>query len=193
MQALKQSAHISVEEYLAGELESDVRHEYLDGVVYAMAGASEEHINISMNIAFALRQHLRGKSCRVLMTEMKTRLSFADEEIFYYPDVMVLCDPRDTHDYFKRYPKVLIEVLSPSTESIDRREKFFNYRKIETLEEYVLVAQDKFEVTVHRRARQWRPESATKTSQSLRLPSLKFQMRLSAVYDQVSFGQGTSD
>ncbi len=192
MQALKQSAHISVEEYLAGELESDVRHEYLNGAVYAMAGASEEHIHIAMNIAFALHQHLRGKSCRVLMTDMKARLSFAEEEIFYYPDLMVYCDARDKESYFKRYPKVIVEILSPSTDSIDRREKFFNYRKIDTLQEYVLVAQDKLEVTVYRRANQWGPEVVTKAIQSLRIPSLKFQMRLSAVYDEVSFKPATT-
>jgi Uma2 family endonuclease len=79
----------------------------------------------------------------------------------------------------------VIEVLSPSTESIDRREKFLNYRRIETLEEYVLVDQDKMEVTVYRRAKQWAPEVVNKASQSWRLPSLKFAMRLAAVYDQV--------
>jgi Uma2 family endonuclease len=185
MQALKQSAAISVEEYLAGELESAVRHEYLSGVVYAMAGASDAHIAIVMNISFALNQHLRSGPCRVQMTEAKARVSFADEDIFYYPDVMVFCDRRDTQDYFKRYPKVVIEVLSPSTESIDRREKFLNYRRIETLEEYVLVDQDKMEVTVYKRAKQWAPEVVNKASQSWRLPSLKFAMRLTAVYDQV--------
>ncbi len=82
------------------------------------------------------------------MSEGKARLRLAGEEIFYYPDVMVVCDARDTDRYFKRYPKVLIEVLSDTTEAIDLREKFLSYRQIETLEEYVLVAQDKMEVTV---------------------------------------------
>lgn len=103
----------------------------------------------------------------------------------YYPDVMVTCDPRDTDRYFSRFPKVLIEVLSPETERTDRREKFLSYTQIETLEEYVLVAQDKMEVTVFRRANKWQPEIANKPDLQLRLPSLDFALPLSAVYEGV--------
>lgn len=190
MEALKQRALVSVEDYLAGEKDGEVRHEYLGGVVYAMAGASENHITISMNIAFALRQHLKGSRCRALMHETKARLSVQNEEAFYYPDVMVYCDPRDNDQSFKRFPKVVIEVLSPATESIDRREKFLNYRRIETLEEYVLVAQDKMEVTVFQRASQWEAQFMTEATQMLRLPSLGFAMTLDAVYDSVDFKVG---
>jgi Uma2 family endonuclease len=183
MEALKQTAVISVEEYLAGEERSEVRHEYVGGLVYAMAGASDNHIAICMNLAFALRHHVRGSSYRVLMTESKARLSLAQQEIFYYPDVMVYCDPRDNEDYFKRYPKILVEVLSPSTEGTDRREKFLNYRQIETLQEYVLVAQDKIEMTVFRRSNRWQPEVLTQSGETLRLPSLEFQMPVTEVYE----------
>ena len=86
-----------------------------------------------MNLAFALRNHLQGTSCRVQMSEGKARLRLAGEEIFYYPDVMVVCDARDTDRYFKRYPKVLIEVLSETTEAIDRREKFLSYKAPKSL------------------------------------------------------------
>jgi Uma2 family endonuclease len=98
---------------------------------------------------------------------------------------MVICDPRDTDRYFKRYPKVLIEVLSDSTESIDRREKFLSYRQIDTLEEYVLLAQDKMEVTVFRRADKWQPEVLRQREQLLRLGSLDLSQPLSAVYEGV--------
>src|ERR1700692_4715237 len=148
MEAVKQAERVSVEDYLAGEGRSAVRHEYVGGMRYAKAGASDEHITLCMNLAFALRTHLGGGLCRVKMSEGKARLRLADEDLFYYPDVMVACDPRDTDRYFKRYPKVLVEVVSESTEAIDRREKFLSYRQIETLEEYVLVAQDRIEVTV---------------------------------------------
>src|SRR6266536_6049488 len=158
MEAVKQAERVGVEDYLTGERDSPVRHEYVGGAVYAMAGASDEHIALCMNLAFALRSQLRGKPCRVQMSEGKARLRVAEEEIFYYPDVMVAGDPRDTGRYFKRYPRVLIEVLSETTERIDPREKFLSYRQIETLEEYVLVAQDKMEVTVFRREFQWQPE-----------------------------------
>ena len=138
-----------------------------------------------MNLAFALRNHLQGTSCRVQMSEGKARLRLAGEEIFYYPDVMVVCDARDTDRYFKRYPKVLIEVLSDTTEAIDLREKFLSYRQIETLEEYVLVAQDKMEVTVFRREFQWQPEVSLQPDQALRLESLDFSPPLEIVYEGV--------
>lgn len=134
MEAMPPVEWTSVEAYLALEQQIDIRHEYIGGAVYAMAGASDEHIALCMNIAFALRSHLQGTPCRVQMSEGKLRLRIANEEIFYYPDVLVACDPRDTDRYFKRYPKVLVEVLSESTEALDRREKFLSYRQIETLE-----------------------------------------------------------
>jgi Uma2 family endonuclease len=185
MEAVERAEMLSVEDYLAGEQRSAVRHEYVGGTVCAMAGASDEHIVICMNLAFALRTHLRGTPCRVQMSEGKARLRLANEDIFYYPDVMVVCDPRDTDRYFKRYPKILIEVLSESTEAIDRRKKFLGYRQIETLEEYVLVAEDKMEVTLFRRESHWQPEVLRRPDQHLRLASLDFTSPLSAVYEGV--------
>ncbi|HEV2208794.1 MAG TPA: Uma2 family endonuclease [Verrucomicrobiae bacterium] len=143
MEAAKQAERFSVPDYLAGEERSDVRHEYIGGAIYAMAGASDEHIALCMNLAFALRPHLHGSPCRVQMSDGKVHLRILNEDVFYYSDVMVFCDPRDTDRYFKRFPRILVEVLSDTTETIDRREKFLSYRQIETLEEYVLIAQDK--------------------------------------------------
>ncbi len=186
MEVIAKSASISVEDYLARELASEERHEYLDGVVYAMARASVDHNAISLNLASALRSHLRGKPCGAFMTDVKLRLAlFANDDVFYYPDVMVACDPRDTDKFFKRFPKVLLEVMSESTERIDRREKRWSYQQIETLEEYVLVAQDRMEVTLFRRANQWRPEVLTKQDQTLALASLEFSLPLSGVYEGV--------
>jgi len=108
-----------------------------------------------------------------------------NEEIFYYPDVMVACDPRDTDRYFKRYPKVLIEVLSESAEAIDRREKFLSYRQIETLDEYLLVAQDRMEVTIFRRSNQWQPELLKEPQQIVALSSPKFTVSLKEIYEGV--------
>jgi Uma2 family endonuclease len=185
METVENRAHLSVEDYLEGERRSEIRHEYLGGAVYAMAGTSREHNLISLNIASALRSHLRGRPCQVFVADLKVRLQVASDEIFYYPDVMVTCDPRDTERYFNRFPKVLIEVLSPETERTDRREKFLSYTQIETLEEYVLVAQDKMEVTVFRRANQWRPEVVKTPDEALRLASVDFALPLSAVYEDV--------
>jgi len=126
MQVVKDPAAISVAEYLAGEQDGEVRHEFIGGTAHAMAGASEEHNTIAMNIATALHAHLRGRPCRAFLLDLKVRLQIARTDIFYYPDVMVACDPRDSDRYFKRFPKVVIEVLSPDTERTDRREKFLS-------------------------------------------------------------------
>lgn len=91
-----------------------------------MAGGSEDHNLITLNLAFALRTHLRGRHCRVNVADVKVRLQISEEDVFYYPDVMVACDPRNLDPYFKRFPQVLIEVLSPHTEQTDRREKFLS-------------------------------------------------------------------
>jgi len=187
MKALRENAFITVDDYLEGEERSEVKHEYIGGQVHAMAGASKDHNRIAMNLASALGQRLKGTPCSVQMSDVKVHLSIADEEMFYYPDLMVTCDPRDSHPFFNQYPKVIIEVLSPTTEAIDRREKLQNYRRIEMLEEYALVAQDKMEVTVFRRANKWQPEIATKPEQALRLASLGFEMPMSAVYEDVRF------
>ena len=185
MEAMRQAAGMSVEDYLAAEERSKARHEYLGGSLYAMAGASDEHIALSMNLAFALRHHLQDSPCRVEMSDGKVRLRLAGEEVFYYPDVMVVCDPRDRDRYFKRFPKVVIEVLSESTEAIDRREKLLSYRQIETLEDYVLVAQDKMEVTGFALANGWQPAILRRPDEVLRLASLDFSISLRAIYDRV--------
>ncbi len=178
---------VSSEEYLKREQDGEVRHEYFGGRVYAMAGASEEHNTISVNLVSALHAHFRGKPCRAYIVDMKVRLEVSMTDIFYYPDIIVACDPRDTDRYFKRFPKVLVEVLSPDTERTDRREKFVSYTQIPTLEEYVLVAQDRMEVTVFRRAKNWQVEVFTEASQPMRLPSVDFSLRLSAVYEGIKF------
>src|SRR5712691_11604421 len=169
METAEKIGTVTVQDYLSGELRSETRHEYFGGSVYAMAVASEEHNAIAGNLFAALHAHLRGKPCRVFFVDMKVRLLITGTDIFYYPDLMVACDPRDTDRYFKRHPKVLIEVLSPDTESTDRREKFLSYTGIGTLEEYVLVAQDRREVTVFRRSQQWQPEILGQPGEALEL------------------------
>ena len=182
VQAVEHAASIGVEDYLAGELKSEIRHEYIGSLVYAMAGTSKVHNRICLNLSFALSSHLRGKPWQVFMENLKLRLRIANEDIFYYPDVVVTCDSRYTDEYYVNFPKVLIEVLSPDTERIDRREKFSSYTQIESLEEYILVAQDQTEVTVFRRSNNWRPEVINQPSQQLRIESLGFAVPLSAIY-----------
>jgi len=190
MNTALQADRVSVEEYIEGEEHSQIRHEYIGGMVYAMAGGSSTHNLISGNFFAALHSHVRGGPCQVFMADVKTRLLIANEDIFYYPDVMVACDARDTDAYFKRFPKVLIEVLSDSTERTDRREKFGSYIQIETLEEYVLVAQDKMEVTIFRRANQWKGEVLRLPEQEAGLTSLGFKILLRDVYEGIKFNAG---
>lgn len=186
MTAVEKPQPLTVEEYLEGEPHSEVRHEYIAGVVYAMAGTSLDHNTIAGNILTALRNHLAGKRCRVFMSDVKVRLEIAQDDVFYYPDVMVGCDPRDTEKFYLRHPKVIVEVLSESTERTDRREKLFSYMRIESLEAYVLVAQDKSEVTVFQRGKNWRGEVFKGREQSIRLDPIEFTMPLNAIYEGVA-------
>lgn len=185
MQAAEKAVALGVTDYLEGELQSENRHEYIGGAVYAMAGASDEHNVIRLHLAAALRSHLRGKPCQVYIADVKLRLLISEEDVFYYPDVMVACDLRDTNRYFKQYPKVLIEVLSPETERTDRREKYLSYMQIASLEEYVLVDQGRREVTVFRRTSKWQPEILTQAEAPLRLESLAFTLPLEMIYEGV--------
>lgn len=145
-------ALLSEAEYLALEEQSQVRHEYVDGQVYAMAGGSQRHNCIALNVASSLLMALRGKPCRVFMSDV--RLKVARDNAYYYPDVMVACgaterlagDQNSLDD-----PLLVVEVLSPSTETIDRREKLAAYRRLPSVREYVLVNQDSQQVEIYRR------------------------------------------
>jgi len=145
---------IPVQEYLEGELQSAVRHEYLAGEVYAMAGAGEKHGRIGLNLAFHLRAASRGGPCGVFMSDMKVRVNHSDG--FYYPDVLVTCDAQDTQPYYKQFPCLIAEVLSPATEAIDRREKLLAYRQLPSLLHYLLVSQEQRLVEWHSRDDQGR-------------------------------------
>ncbi|HYN79752.1 MAG TPA: Uma2 family endonuclease, partial [Lamprocystis sp. (in: g-proteobacteria)] len=141
MNQTAQCLTISVEEYLQGEPASPIRHEYIAGQVFAMAGAGEAHNRIAGNLFFHLRAATRGTPCGVFINDMKVRVTTHDA--FYYPDVLLTCDPRDRESLYKEAPCLIAEVLSPSTEVIDRREKLIAYRTLEALRYYLLVAQDR--------------------------------------------------
>ena len=130
-------------------MKSGIRREYVDGQVYAMAGAGEAHNLIAGNVFSRLRQAARGGPCRVFISDMKLRV--AAWNAFYYPDILVACDPLDGDAYFKEKPCLIVEVLSPATEGIDRREKLLAYRTLDSLREYVLIPQDRRPIEVYRR------------------------------------------
>ena len=178
----------TVEEYIQLEQTSESRHEYLGGQVFAMSGGSKEHNLIGGNIYSRLRSHLRGGSCSVFMADMKVRIELANQNksIFYYPDVIVSCDSQDTERFFLNYPCLIIEVLSPSTETIDRREKLVNYRTLKSLQEYVLVSQDEIKVEVYRQDSQgnWLIQILGKDEQ-LTLDSIGLNLTMADIYEDV--------
>ncbi len=141
---------ISPEEYLDIERQSPIRHEYRYGLVYAMAGSTDNHDRIAFNLLKLIDNHLGDTShCRFHSGNVKVNYQNA---FYYYPDAFVTCDPRDRDDrYIKRYPKLIVEVLSPSTQAFDVGEKFEDYRQLDALEEYVLIAQDSQTVECRRR------------------------------------------
>jgi Uma2 family endonuclease len=142
--------YISPEDYLAAEADSPIKHEYRDGEIYAMAGGTDAHITLALNLWALLRGHLRDQGCRAYALDMKVRIEALNR--FYYPDVMVTCDERDTAlRTYKQNPCLIVEVLSESTEAFDRGNKFADYRHLESLEEYVLISQTCQQVEVFRR------------------------------------------
>jgi Uma2 family endonuclease len=176
---------MSVVDYLAFEESNAVRHEFVAGEIHAMGGASRAHNKITGNIFARLHAGLRGGPCEVFTNDFKVRLEVAREEFFYYPDVVVSCHPQDIEKYFLRSPTLVIEVMSPSTETIDRREKHTHYRQAPTLEEYVRVAQERREVIVFRRASGWQGEVFTSPEATVEFRSVKRAMTVTEIYDGV--------
>lgn len=171
-------------DYLLGELASEIRHEYVDGEVFAMAGAGEAHNLISLNIAARLRGLVRGGPCRVYISDMKLRVK--TWKAYYYPDVMVTCDPTDSEANYKERPSLVVEVLSPSTERTDRREKMLAYRTLTDLREYLLVATDKQHVELYRRDAQdeWQLTNLN-PADGIHLESLGYDLSLNDIYEDV--------
>lgn len=183
-------AYVTPDEYLAAERLSESRSEYLDGVVCPMPGANFKHIQIVSNITIELGLQLRARPCRVLPIDLKVRLP--DSRKFFYPDLSVVCGEPQFHDERRDIilnPLLIVEVLSKSTEAFDRGAKFQAYQTIESLKEYVLVAQDKpfVEQFVRQADGKWTYTSVAGLEGSLSLPSVECTLNLSAVYDKVDF------
>jgi len=182
--ALKIHPHFTPQDYFAWEAQQPLRYEYFEGEVFAMAGGTLPHADIALNLASVLRAPLRGR-CKVRNSDAKVGIT--DEGPFTYPDLSISCDERDrTAQQFIRFPSVIIEVLSPSTEAYDRGGKFALYRRISTLQEYVLVSSETKAVEVFRRdsAGEWRyiPYSEGDT---IELVSLGVTLSIDDIYEDV--------
>ncbi len=138
-QSSKAVPDLTVDEYLAQEELGIARHEYVSGQLFAMTGATEAHNIICGNLFALLHSHLRGSTCRVFMNDMKVRLERSNS--FYYPDIMVTCEPYEGKSVFKQSPLLIAEILSPSTKHIDRREKLVSYRQLSSLRHYLIIHQ----------------------------------------------------
>jgi Uma2 family endonuclease len=154
--AKKLDNKISEEDYLAGELISDVKYEYIDGEVFAMAGASTKHNLITKNTLYQLENQLRNKNsaCDVFSSDMKVKITDTSKS-FFYPDAMVICDKNNSDDYFQDSPTIIVEVLSKSTRRNDLSTKKLFYFNIPSLQEYMVIEQNLCEVEVFRKSDNW--------------------------------------
>lgn len=151
MLAIKNTDLISIEDYLKGELTSDIKHELIDGCVYAMAGASANHERISVNVLRKFGNHLENNPCEPFGSDMKLRINAN----FFYPDVMVDCNFDNSTPYFTQTPIIIVEVLSKSTRKTDTTIKLLSYINIPSLKEYVLIEQDFVDIQVFRKSENW--------------------------------------
>lgn len=188
----------SVDEYLCFERKATERHEWLDGMIYAMAGESPEHSLISTNIVIALGSQLKGKPCAVFSPNMKVYTRLATDTtrrgLFAYPDVMVVCGQpmfHDTHRDVMVNPQVIIEVLSPSTERYDRGEKFARYRQRTSLTDYLLVSQSQPSIEHFTRQANdhWDYSCVSSLAGHITLVTIACQLHLADVYDRIVFPQ----
>lgn len=193
MSALRQPCDfISADNYLVRERLAETRSEYVNGHVYAMAGARVGHQRIAGNIYRRLGNQLQSRPCEAFASEMKVRIDKANA--FHYPDVSGLCGPIIWHDKVQDAycnPAVIFEVLSPSTEAYDRGEKFHRYRLLDSVLEFVLVRSDRVEVEVFTRftTQEWKSVLYNELSDTITLRSLGCTLSLAEVYERVEFGE----
>jgi len=174
-------------EYLEGERIGEIRHEYVNGKVYAMSGASRTHNKICLDVAFALRNHLKGGPCETLMEAVKVELADHLTQAYYYPDVVVSCGPEDNDSHIVRQLKLIVEVLSPSTARVDSGEKLANYKRIPSVEEIVLIEQDWPEIFVTRRSDQWQKHLYTQFDSPVPLESIGLTLKVADFYASTPF------
>jgi Uma2 family endonuclease len=188
MTAAEKLAAISVDDYLAGELDSRIKHEYLGGYVYAMAGARNVHNVIATNVVGSLHARLRGKRCQPFNSDTKIRVRLPTHLRFYYPDTSVVCQPNPPDDSYQDHPVVVVEVLSKKTRRIDEGEKKDAYLTIPTLAVYLLVEQETASVTAFRRTEQgFVGEVHAGQAAVIPLPEIETELPLAEIYDRVEF------
>lgn len=182
----KLKTKITVEEYLEGERISPVKHEYIEGEVYAMAGTSDNHNRIVGNLVALLSNHLHDSRCESFFSDIKVQVT---QNVYYYPDLLVSCEENPDDSYFRNQPILIIEVTSRSTENVDRREKLLFYQQMPSVQEYTVVDQYKMSVEVHRRQPNgsWITYYFNERSDVVELASVELQIPLPEIYRRVQF------
>jgi Uma2 family endonuclease len=191
--AVQSESHISLQEYLAAEEKSDVRHEYWAGRVYAMAGSSRQHAQVAFNFSGSLYMRLRGKRCRGASNDQRVRIEATD--VIVYPDVSVVCLPERYSEVDPNAllnPALIVEVLSPSTERHDRNEKFEHYSLIPELRDYILVSQERIFVEHFQRADDgaWILRRYNRREDILKLENIEIEVPLEEIYDGLDLPSG---
>ncbi len=176
---------VDEKDYLLAERDSDIRHEFVEGILFAMGGASRSHNMISANLVAAVHRHVNANGCRVFSSDMKVRL--AEGSRYYYPDVMVCCSPVEDEpdDYVETKPVFVAEVLSSSTESTDRREKRIAYQNLDSVIEYMLISPSSGIVELFRRESDTWTYSEFGIDESIELHSLGTSIRVRDIYSGV--------
>ena len=176
---------MTVEEYLNAEEFATVRHEFVDGQTYAMTGATEAHNCICSNLHALIHGHLRKSNCRVYINDMKVWIESTNS--FYYPDILITCEPYDGKSVFKSMPTIILEILSPSTTRIDLGEKLNAYKQVPGLREYGVVYQDQRRLELHRKTTEnlWQTINYKPPEQVLLSSLLEpFQMSFDDIYER---------
>ncbi len=184
-QAKSISERIAIDAYLAGENDGSLRHEFVDGRIFAMAGASERHNTVKLNIASPLHASIE-EPCRVFDGDMKLRVDQGEDVRFYYPDIFVSCASESADDYVRRDAVLIIEIISPSTERTDRYEKFSAYVGLPMLSEYALVEQGIPSVELYRRRTGWQLEHFGPGA-SVTFESISQTLTMDQIYKRIKF------
>lgn len=181
---------ISIDDYLTGEQQSAIKHEYVGGVVHAMVGATNTHNIIACNAQGLLFSQLQGHKCRVFNSDTKIRVRMTSQTRFYYPDVSIICHPNPQSDVFQDQPSVIIEVLSDSTRRIDEGEKREAYLTIPTLTHYFLLEQSEPGAIIYERGELgFDRKVLSSISDHIQIPDINVILELAAVYDGVEFSE----
>lgn len=186
MGVLKLRTKISAEEYLKGEKISPIRHEFVEGEVYAMAGASDDHSRIVINLTTNLSVHLRDSRCEPFSNDIRVQVT---KNVYYYPDVLVSSEEKPENSHFRNKPVLIIEVTSPTTKQIDRREKLLFYQQMPSIQEYAVIDQHKINIELHRRQPNggWITYFYDNSDEEIEFQSIELTLPIAEIYRRVRF------